>query len=213
MKRGLLVAGGPLSLQQLKAELSANPDLVVAADAGGKYLLEVGVFPDMLIGDFDSLAAEELESFSGAGTMLQRFPVEKDQTDLELALDYAIANGITAVRILGGLGRRLDHTMANVGLLQLAWESKVTACLIDETQEIHLTGNKITVAARPGWAVSLIPLSPVVKGVTTVGLKYPLENARLHFTATRGVHNEFEAAEAKITVSEGLLLVILFRED
>ena len=213
MKRGLLVAGGPLSLEQLKLELAAKPDLVVAADAGGKYLLEAGVLPDVLIGDFDSLPAEALESFSGAGTTLRRFPAQKDQTDLELALDYAIEKGVTALRILGGIGRRLDHTLANIGLLQSAWESGITASLVDETQEIHLTGNKITVASRPGWAVSLVPLSPVVQGVTTAGLKYPLENASLYFTATRGVHNEFAAGEAEITVSEGLLLVILFRED
>ncbi|HYH04128.1 MAG TPA: thiamine diphosphokinase [Bacillota bacterium] len=213
MKKGLLVAGGPLSFNQLKTELAANPDLLVAADAGGKYLLEVGAVPDILIGDFDSLEAEALAQYSVSGTTLLRFPPQKDQTDLELALEYAIKNGVNSVRILGGLGRRIDHTLANIGLLQLAWESGVAACLVDETQELQLTGNCITVNARPDWAVSLIPLTPVVKGVTTAGLKYPLKNARLHSTATRGIHNEFAAGEAKITVLEGLLLVVLFRED
>ncbi|HEY8463783.1 MAG TPA: thiamine diphosphokinase [Bacillota bacterium] len=213
MKRGLIIAGGPVSLGLLQAELAAKPDLVIAADGGGKYLLEVGEFPDLLIGDFDSLPSDELQQIAAGGSEIHRFPVEKDQTDLELAVAAAIQNHVTALRILGGLGRRLDHTLANIGLLQQAWQSGVTASLIDTTQELYLTGDHIVIPAKPGWALSLIPLTPVAKGVTTLGLKYPLEDAWLYSAATRGIHNQFLTAEAVVTVNEGLLLIVTFQED
>jgi thiamine pyrophosphokinase len=212
--RGLIVAGGPVDLDQLRGELAAAPDLVIAADSGGKRLLEVGVYPEILVGDLDSLPPESARQIAAAGKTIRRYPSQKDQTDLQLALDAARQSGLTDVTIIGGLGgRRLDHTLANIGLLQYARAAGLNARLIAVDRELQLAGAPITLAARPGWAVSLLPLSAEVSGVTTYGLKYPLHNETLYFGATRGVHNQFAVAEAVVSAVTGILLVVCFRED
>jgi thiamine pyrophosphokinase len=214
MRRGLIVAGGPLDAAQLEAEVAGRPELIIAADSGGKYLLELGVLPDLLVGDFDSLAPEELRRMEAAGVKTRSFPSQKDETDLELSIEYARRDGITDLTILGGLGgRRLDHTLANIGLLLAARERGISARLIDPDQEVTLVGERGVFAFRPGWALSLIPLTAEVRGITTRGLAYPLRNETLHFGAGRGVHNQFELAEATVEVGEGILLAISFREE
>jgi thiamine pyrophosphokinase len=213
--RGLIVAGGPVDLDQLRRELAAAPDLVIAADSGGKRLLEVGGCPEILVGDLDSLPPESVRQIAAAGKIIRRYPAQKDQTDLQLALDLACQSGLTAVTIMGGVGgRRLDHTLANIGLLQYARAAGLDAKLIDVDRELQLAGAApITLAARPGWAVSLLPLSTEVSGVTTYGLRYPLRDETLYLGATRGVHNQFTAAEAAVSAVTGILLVVCFRED
>jgi thiamine pyrophosphokinase len=211
--RGLIVGGGPVDLDGLRAELATGPELIIAADAGAKYLLELGVCPEILVGDFDSLPPQIVAQITAAGKAVYRYPPQKDQTDLQLALDAAAHAGVTAVNIWGGLGRRLDHTLGNIGLLQYAGEAGLSARLRDIDHELFLAGGYTVVKARPGWAISLIPLSPAVTGVTTTGLKYPLNEETLYFNVTRGIHNQFAAAEAVITVATGRLLIIYFREQ
>jgi thiamine pyrophosphokinase len=214
MRRGLIVAGGPVNAAQLEAEVAGGPELIIAADSGGKYLLELGALPDLLVGDFDSLAPEELRRIAAAGVKIHNFPPQKDETDLELSIEYARRDGITDLTILGGLGeRRLDHTLANIGLLLAARESGITARLIDPDQEVTLVGKRRVFAFRPGWALSLIPLTAEVRGIHTRGLAYPLRDETLRFGAGRGVHNRFELPEAVVEVREGILLAIVFRED
>jgi len=213
MKKALLVAGGPLDRNQLRAELAEQPDLVVAVDGGGRHLVALGLYPRALIGDFDSLPGADLAVLSGAGVEIRRHPVKKDQTDLELALEYVIQEQAQTVRILGGLGGRIDHTLGNIGLLQRALENGVEASLINETHRIAIKDRPFNLAAEKGWAVSLIPLTAVVKEVATTGLTYPLNREDLYFTGSRGLHNQFAAETAGVTFKEGLLLVVLFKEE
>jgi thiamine pyrophosphokinase len=214
MRPGLIVAGGPVSVTQLETEVAKGPELIIAADSGGKYLLDLGVLPDLLVGDFDSLAPEELRRMEAAGVKKENFPSQKDETDLELSLEYAWRGGITDLTILGGLGgSRLDHTLANIGLLLAAQRRGISARLIDPAREVMLVGAKRVFPYRPGWALSLIPLTAEVRGINTRGLAYPLRNETLYFGSGRGVHNRFELPEAVVEVGEGILLAIGFRED
>ena len=211
--RALLIGGGPVDLNQLRMELDDHPDLVIAADGGGSYLLELGELPHVLLGDFDSLTDDDLERFDGTGVELVRFPVAKDQTDLELALDLAVERGVTAIRILGGLGGRLDHTLGNVGLLIKACRLGIEARLLDSGHELRIAERRIVLEARPGWAVSLIPLTSKATGVRTAGLVFPLNGEELEIGSTRGLHNRFEADTATVELDDGLLLIIYFLEQ
>ena len=114
--RVLIVGGGPVDLDQLNRELAEGPDLIIAADGGGQYLHDIGRFPHILMGDFDSLAPEIYQEICRAGVELLTYPIAKDQTDIELAVDLAVARGATGIRILGGIGERLDHTLGKTGL-------------------------------------------------------------------------------------------------
>lgn len=208
----LIVGGGPVHLPQLEQELATKPDLVIAADYGGSYFAELGVFPHILLGDFDSLPKSVLNQMMAAHVEINTFPTHKDYTDLELAIDFALTKGPKQIRILGGLGNRLDHTLGNIGLLLKPLSKGVEAHLLDEFHDIFLLKDSVRLRPKPGWAVSLIPLSQKVIGVTTTGLSYPLTNAELYLDSGRGIHNEFTAETASIKVGKGTLIIICFQE-
>lgn len=212
MQNVLVVAGGPVNRELLRHELTKNPMKVVAVDGGGACLAEVGYRPDLLIGDFDSLSEAVVQQMIRDKVEILRFPVEKDETDLELALDWLLRQGVTEARVIGGLGARLDHTLANIGLLVHSLNSGMTVRLIDETHEIYLIRQRTELTAKPGWAVSLIPLTEA-KGVVTKGLKYPLRQEDLYFEHSRGLHNCFVSKDAVVDLESGMLLVISFLES
>ncbi|HEX7714149.1 MAG TPA: thiamine diphosphokinase [Bacillota bacterium] len=213
MKQAILVGGGPVSLKQLKQELTIRPEILYAADRGATYLLELGVMPDLLVGDMDSFAESDLSRLAAAGVQIEKYPEAKNETDLELVVGQALKAGALRIRIFGGLGGRFDHTLGNLGLLVNSLEHGVEAYLIDETHEITATSRDIVLTAKPGWAVSLIPWTNRVTGVTTTGLKFPLQNDTLYFSHTRGIHNQFTAATARVTMKTGILLIVSFKED
>ena len=117
MSSALIVAGGAVDLTQLQEELAKQPEIIIAADGGGTALAALKVYPDLLLGDLDSIASEIVSDFRLHGVELQIFPTNKDQTDLQLALEYAYQKGFKNIRVLGALGGRLDHTLGNLGLL------------------------------------------------------------------------------------------------
>ena len=143
-----------------------------------------------------------------------RYPVEKDMTDSELALETAVGRGCKKIYILGAVGSRLDHSIANIFLLAKLLLKGVTGIIADERNEIFLVNDCITISQGEHAAskVSLIPFTGKVKGVSTAGLKYPLDNAELEIGSSLGISNEFSGTEAKITVQDGLLLVIVSRD-
>lgn len=209
----LLIAGGPIDPEVLEAELSKQPDLIIAVDSGGKILSKLQKKPDYLIGDFDSLPQSTLELLISQGTEVLRYPTNKDYTDLELALEHAITLGAKEVRIVGGLGARMDHCLANIGLLVNALEKGVRATLLDYHHEMLVIDQSVALEPRQDWAVSLVPLTSEVTGVTTTNLAFPLIGETLYFKHSRGIHNQFIGKPAKVSIDSGILLVIYFRED
>lgn len=213
MEKALIVGGGPVSKEQLLEELSLNPDRIIAVDAGGKYFQGLGIYPDTIVGDFDSLSPEALSLMAQNNVQIYRYPSQKDQTDLELAMDLAIEAGAQNIIILGGLGGRFDHSLGNVGLLVRALEKKCQAWLIDQEHRVTVMNSQLSFDSQSDWAISLIPLTSVVTGVTTEGLEYPLCEETLFFTSTRGLHNRFLKPKASVKINQGILLIVQFRED
>lgn len=207
----LIVAGGPIDAQKLQWEIEACSGPIIAVDGGGAKLVQLGIRPRVLLGDFDSLTPAVVDYFANQDVEIIRYPAAKDQTDLELAIDWAVARGFKVLRILGGLGDRLDHTLGNVGLLIKAKRQGVEARLLDAVHEMWVVEQRAVITRKPGWALSLIPL-PAASGVSTAGLEYPLQDEDLTFEQTRGLHNLFAQEEAEITLKAGLLLVVLFQE-
>jgi thiamine pyrophosphokinase len=169
-----------------------------------------GLTPDLVIGDMDSLGEEDRTLLQTEGCQFVVHPRAKDQTDLELAIGCAVAEGAREIVVLGAFGGRLDHTLANVLLLALPQLDQVPVWLVDDWEEMVLaqSGQRVTVDGQLGDLVSLLPLAGDVSGVTTTGLIWELEGDRLRFGFSRGVSNEMTASEARIEVEEGLLLVV-----
>ncbi len=170
------------------------------------------VVPQAVVGDFDSADARLVAWARKRGSTLRRFPREKDKTDTELALEYAIAQGVTEVDFLGALGGRIDHTLANVGLLTLAASRGLRARIVDGRTQVTLVEDDFQLEATPRDLVSLIALSETVRGVTTQGLKYPLTDGTLERGSSLGVSNEVIALPSSVRIRNGLLLIVITRQ-
>ncbi len=191
--------------------------LVIAADGGARHADPLGVAIDVWVGDGDSIDAAALGALAAAGVPLERSRQDKDESDTELAIRAAVRRGATGLVIIGGLGgARIDHTLANVGLLALLELADRPAALIDASSRISLirapgpdgASVRRTLSGRQGDLVSLLPMGPGVVGVTTAGLAYPLIDEPLPEGPARGLSNVRAAPEASVVVRGGLLLVV-----
>jgi thiamine pyrophosphokinase len=186
-----------------------DDDFVIAADGGARHALSLGRTPRALVGDLDSLTPDEVAALEAAGAQVERHPVAKDKTDLELALDRALAEGATEILLVGALGGRLDQTLANVLLMaQRPWPVPIRLVDAHEIASVIRGGETLTLAAASGSTVSLLPLSAEVTGITYTGMLYPLDNATLGLGSTRGVSNEVVRHPATVAVGSGIALVI-----
>lgn len=206
--RSLIIANGPTpSLDQLRRE-EDSADFVIAADGGTAHILAAKLFPDLVIGDLDSVSHEALDALHDAEVEVLKFPTHKNETDLELAVAEAIRRGATSITIMAAVGGRLDQTLANVFLLALPQFSGIPIRIVTGHEEVFLVRNQALIRGAVGDTVSLIPLTPHVRGVTTRGLEYPLEDAVLRFGPTLGVSNKLYSEEGMVALREGLLLVV-----
>jgi thiamine pyrophosphokinase len=213
--RAVIFANGDLWDPAYAKGLIREEDLIIAADGGGVHCLEMGLQPDIVIGDLDSLPAEALEQFERKGSEVIRYPERKDYTDLELAILLAKQRGAGEVLVMGALGQRWDQTLAN--LLMPAGEAfkELRIRLLDGHQAIQLMhgGECLRLTGSPGDTVSLVPLAGNARAITTQGLEYPLNGEDLIFGSTRGISNVLLGETAAISLEEGLLLVVTIHQD
>lgn len=208
MRAVIFVNGYVADPAQLQRWLTAD-DYLIGADGGTVHCLALGLTPHAIVGDLDSLAPELVTRLSRVGVLIERHSPAKDQTDLELAVELAIAKGAQEVILLGSLGGRLDQMVANILLLaQRAWSIPILLAEDNQLAQVIQRGETLRLQAAPGDTVSVIPLSASVTGITYTGLQYPLVNATLALGSTRGVSNLVATAPATIHIEEGLLLVI-----
>ena len=207
----LLFANGELHRGLMLDRLLASMDSprVVCADGGALHARALGLSPHAIIGDLDSLNAEQVAAFEAAGAEIFRHPPEKDETDLELALHYCRQTGAKSIQILGALGGRFDQTIANILLLTPPQFRHMRIEIIDGHQAIRLLrpGNHRIDGAR-GDTISLIPLANEVDGISTRGLQYPLADESLHLGPARGISNVMLSNEATVKFAGGLLLLV-----
>lgn len=210
--KAVIVAGG--EHDQADERALAGADLVIAADSGANWLDAVGVFPDRLIGDLDSVDPAVVERLRAAGVPVEQHPVDKDASDLELSLHWALRQGADEIVVLGWRGGAVDHLAANLLLLATALPAGTTLRL----SATHALARVLRGPGRavldhgPGARVSLLPLGPV-DGVTTSGLHWPLEEAHLDPGSTLGLANRVETDGATVWVEAGDLLVIEITDD
>ncbi len=200
--------GGPPAVQRGDlGELGERP-LVIAADSGLEHAATLGLTAERVVGDMDSVDAAALDDAAAAGIRVERHPEAKDATDLALALDAARAAAPDRLVVVTGAGDRFDHALAVVGALcapELA-ASAVEAWI--GPAHLWVVRHEATLPGTPGDLVSLLPVQGPVRGVTTAGLLYPLDDEDLEPGTTRGVSNEWAAATATVRVRAGVLLAV-----
>lgn len=190
----------------------ANNDVfIICCDGGLNVVKHLSIEPNLIIGDFDSVSEEILISYEDSNDLdvqIKKFKTIKDETDMELGLKYAINEGASYIFMFGGIGNRMDHSLANCGLLLQALRNNIPACLVNENNSIWLTDSKVMIKGNPGDLISLIPCGELAEGISTSGLLYPLKNETLYLQNARGVSNVMSDKECVVQVTRGLLYII-----
>lgn len=205
MPRCIIFANGTLPDPDSARRLIRPDDCILAADGGTRHALDLGLTPSIIIGDLDSATSDPLTDL---GTKLVQRPRDKNETDLELALDYAIQNGYREIVIIAALGGRLDQMLGNLSLLTDPRLSTFDFRLDDGVEQAFFCRDQAQVEGRRGDLVSLIPWGREVRGVRTEGLRWPLSNETLLPHKTRGISNELLGETASIKIESGLLLIV-----
>lgn len=214
MESIVIVTGGHRNIDHYRQTVGTlqKPLYVIGVDAGATWLLEHGEQVDVAAGDFDTIGEIGISALTQANVELIRAIPEKDETDTELAVSLALQKNTKRVVIYGGIGTRVDHSLANIHLLWKCYQEEVECEIIDPWNRIRLIGQSTTVKKDHKY-ISLIPFSQVVHEVTLEGFKYPLQNATLKWGSSIGVSNELIAETGRIKVSEGLLLFIMSNDE
>jgi thiamine pyrophosphokinase len=208
IRRILIFANGELPDLDKARALLHEDDFIVAADGGTRHVFALGRIPDVVIGDLDSVTKEEIEKIKQNNVEIVLFPRDKNETDLELAIQYALALNPEQVIILAALGGRLDQTLGNIALITGSHLSSTVLRLDDGIEEVFFCYDSCEINGVGGDIVSLIPWLGEVTGVVTTNLKWPLQNEALYPTKTRGISNEMLGDKAKVQISTGLLLIV-----
>jgi thiamine pyrophosphokinase len=188
---------------------------MIAAESGMNFLHRNRIVPDVIAGDFDSAKAESVAYYQGLNDVqVIKLNPMKDDTDTEFVIREAIRRGATEITVLGATGSRLDHVLANVNLLGVGLEEKVKIELVDRHNRIRMISDSLDIMKDEqfGSYVSVLPVKGDAKGVTLEGMKYPLENADVASFSSLGVSNEIVEEIAKISLQQGVLLVIESRD-
>ena len=184
-------------------------DRLIGADGGTLHILALGKRPHTVVGDLDSLPPAIVADLIAQGVAVERHPVVKDQTDLELAIECALRDGASEILLLGALGGRLDQTLANLLILaQRNWPAPIRLAEGSQVAQVVRGGERLVLEDAVGSTFSVIPLSPEVTGITYSGMEYPLHNATLHMGSTRGVSNVVQSSPASVSIEGGMLLVV-----
>jgi thiamine pyrophosphokinase len=182
--------------------------VIVAADSGLHAVLDLGLRADVVVGDMDSVDEERLSVAIAAGARVERHPVDKDFTDLELALQVAQQLGATEVLVMGGAGGRLDHFLANQLLLASDAYAQLRIEAITGDARTTVVRDRAELRGKPGSLVTLLAIGGPAYGVQTTGLRFPLHGETLVSGSTRGVSNEMEEPIASVSCTAGVLLAV-----
>lgn len=207
--KAVVVASG--DLDPADADWLAAADLVIAADGGAESLDRLGRRPDLLIGDLDSTRADLVARLADGGVTVERHPTDKEASDTELALRASIARGADEIVVLGAIGGdRLDHQLANLLLLADPSLRDVSVRVVQAATTVRLVRENEPVAldGEIGDLVTLLPIGGEATGVTTDGLRWPLDAATLAMGPSRGLSNEIVATPASVRLESGLLLLV-----
>jgi len=209
-RSAIVVMGGVAPDIGLAAALERDEVLVVAADSGAVHALSAGLAIDFAVGDFDSIPPEVLQKLENSGVRVERHPVAKDATDLELALDVAIREGADVITVVGGHGGRVDQSFANAFVIASPAYAHISMHAILDSALVSVVhgGGGVTFVGAPGDVITLLPMHGDARGVSTTGLEYPLRAETLPAGTTRGVSNVLIDHEATVSIESGTLLVV-----
>lgn len=211
--KAVLFAGAAITDYSFCEKYLQNADWIICCDGGMHHAKALGITPDYIVGDFDSVRPEVLEEYRNMGISIRQFPTHKNETDMQLGMLLALELGATELVLIGGIGDRFDHTLANAHLLLYLLKKGVRGILVNEKNRVELIDKEVTLHGQAGDLVSTIPLSMLVEGVTLEGLEYPLVDYDLALDDKLvAVSNVMTGTEAKVKIRKGYLFVMQTRD-
>lgn len=211
MKALIVLNGKILDLNRLRV-VGKEVDFILSADGGTNHCLEASLIPDLVVGDLDSISEESIQIIKKNGIPIEKFPVKKDKTDSELASDYVIDKGFKDITIMGAIGNRMDHTLANILLLTKLTEKGIKGRIIDGNNTIYLVEDELTLENQAGFYVSVIPITNSGILISLKGFEYELENTEIKFGSTLGISNRIVKNKGIVKVHKGRGLVIVSKD-
>ena len=211
MKRAVIIGAGDISVSSIPLK---EEDLVIAADGGYVYCKMLGIVPDIILGDLDSVEEEDAreiaEIYKQDPERVVLLPSEKDDTDTLAAIRVGLSEGCKQFLIYGGQGGRLEHTIANIQCLKFLKEQGAVGYLMDGTGMVLVAQNEtVRFKKEMEGYLSLFAMDAKAEGVTIRNMKYELDNAFITNSFPVGVSNEFIGEEGEITVKEGTVCIII----
>ncbi len=208
MSKAFIFINGNLSNTSTLLSFIKSEDAIICADGGTEHAVNLKLIPHMVIGDMDSISDETKNKLSSEKTEWITFPREKDFTDSELAIKYTIDRKFDEIIIVGLLGNRLDHFLANIFHIAELTKNHRNIKIIEENQHIYFVYEKIIIEGKKNNQLSLIPMHEDCEGIETQGLQYQLKNETLPLGSTRGISNVFDEENISISIKKGLLIAI-----
>ena len=203
----VVVAGGPAPVPEAALSVPGGTT-VIAADAGLAHAWALGLEVDLVVGDLDSVSPDDVAAAESKGIPVERYPREKDATDLALALDAALARRPGRILVVAGEGGRLDHLLSAFLLLGAEKYAGVELDAWVGPARVHVVRGVRSFEGTPGELLTLVALHGPAEGVRTEGLAYPLAGETLEPGSSRGVSNVFAAERAEISVERGVVLAV-----
>lgn len=211
MMKGLIVSSGKIENLSVLETLVSENNFIVCADGGLDHLRRIGLLPNLVLGDFDSISKEGLNFIKDNSIELLKFPKMKDKTDTELAIIYLMENGYKDITITGVTGSRMDHTIANVFLLKKLRKQGIIAKIVDDNNTIYFEDRILKLKKIDGY-ISIIPLNKEGASISLEGFLYQLDKKHIPFASTIGISNEIIEELGIIRIHSGEVLIFKSRD-
>lgn len=206
-----LIIGNGSDIEKERID-NINIDYVICADGGLEKAEKLNLRPNLILGDFDSVDSTVLEYYKNLNIETVTFPSEKDYTDMELAINHAIKIGFKDIILVGATGTRLDHTVANLLLIEEYHKKNINIKILDNNNLIQIVNNSMIIPYGKKHFVSIIPLSEKIAGLTLEGFKYPLNNINISRGSTMCISNEITENKGVIKLIKGSALVFISKD-
>ncbi|MBU5467693.1 thiamine diphosphokinase [Virgibacillus sp. MSJ-26] len=215
MKTIGVMANGPEELLPDLSDLKNEIDIWIGADGGALTLMKNNINVDYAVGDFDSITSQEKNMIKKSANHFYQYPSEKDETDLEIALNKAFDLNTEKIYLFGVTGGRLDHTLINIQTLFTIKQRNIQAIIIDRLNKLEITepGEHDVLYEEKYPNISFIPLTPVVKGITLSGFYYPLIDENLSIGSTLCISNKLLSKKGTFLYEEGILILVKSRDS
>jgi len=210
--KGLIISNGNIKDLNWLRKIGREFDFILCADGGCNYCIEAGILPDLVIGDLDSILPKTLNVIHKSKVPIKKFPTKKNATDTELALEFLMNKGIKDITLVGVLGSRIDHSLANILLLKKLQDKGVKGKIIDENNTIYLVDEELILDKKEGFYVSIIPLIKEGINISLKGFEYELNESYIEFGSTLGISNNIVSEKGYIKVNEGMCLVCISKD-